>query len=121
MLSYITIGTNDYERALKFYDSLFAVLGGGRKFEAPTGQFYGFSEGSLFGVFKPENGKAASGGNGTMFAFKVPSPEAVSEIYAKAISFGATDEGEPGPRGDRGFYASYVRDPDGNKLCIYHM
>src|SRR3990172_1835487 len=120
MLSYVTIGTNDYDRALRFYDSLFKVLGGERIFEAPTGQFYGFSEGSLFGVFKPADGRSATGGNGTMFAFKVASPEEVANIYAKAIEFGATNEGEPGPRGDRGFYASYVRDPDGNKLCIYH-
>jgi catechol 2,3-dioxygenase-like lactoylglutathione lyase family enzyme len=121
MLSYVTIGTNDYERALQFYDSLFKALGGGRTFEAPTGQFYGFAEGSLFGVFKPANGQAATGGNGTMFSFKVASPAEVATVYAKAIESGATNEGEPGPRGDRGFYGSYVRDPDGNKLCIYHM
>ena len=121
MLSYVTIGTNDYERALRFYDSLFEELGGGRVFEAPNGQFYGFSEGSFFGVFEPADGEPATGGNGSMFAFKVESPEEVSHIYTKAIGFGATSEGVPGPRGDRGFYASYLRDPDGNKLCIYHM
>ena len=121
VLSYVTIGTNDFERALRFYDALFTELGGNRSFEAPTGQFYGFSDGSLFGVFKPADGQAATGGNGTMFAFKVESPERVADVYGKAIGFGATDEGQPGPRGDRGFYASYIRDPDGNKLCIYHM
>lgn len=121
MLSYTTIGTNDYDRALRFYDSLFEVLGGERSYVAPNGQFYGFGEGTLFGVFKPADGKTATSGNGTMFAFKVSCPDDVSKIYAKAIEFGATSEGEPGPRGDRGFFASYIRDPDGNKICIYHM
>lgn len=121
MLSYVTIGTNDYNRSLQFYDALFAELGGGRVFEAPNGQFYGISEGTFFGVFKPADGKVATGGNGTMFAFKVTSPKEVEDIYGKALGFGATSEGEPGPRGDRGFFASYLRDPDGNKLCIYHM
>lgn len=121
MLSYVTIGTNDYDNALKFYDLLIAELGGHRVFESPTGQFYGFSEGALFGVLKPENGKPATGGNGTMFAFKVSSPEKVREVYEKALNIGASDEGAPGPRGDRGFYASYIRDLDKNKLCIYHM
>lgn len=63
MLSYITIGTNDYDRALKFYDLLFTELGGSRSFEAPTGQFYKIGEGTLFGVFKPADGQPATGGN----------------------------------------------------------
>ncbi|PCI74074.1 MAG: glyoxalase [SAR86 cluster bacterium] len=121
MMSYVSVGTNDLERALCFYDSLFELLGGNRVFESPTGQFYGFSEGSLFCVLKPADGKIATNGNGTMFAFKIDSPEKVSEAYARALELGATDEGEPGPRGDQGFFGSYVRDLDGNKLCIYHM
>ena len=90
-------------------------------FEAPKGQFYGFTEGTLLAMMKPADGQPATGGNGTMFAFKVDSPEEVDHHYAKAMSLGAKDDGVPGPRGDRGFYGSYFRDLDGNKLCIYHM
>ena len=90
-------------------------------FEAPNGQFYGFTEGTLLAVMKPADGQVATGGNGTMFAFKVDSPEEVDQHYAKAMSLGAIDDGVPGSRGDRGFYGSYFRDLDGNKLCIYHM
>lgn len=121
MLSYVSVGTNDMDRALKFYDALFAQMGGERRFEAPNGQIYGFAEGSLFSVLKPADGEAATHGNGTMFAFKVESPERVNEVYEYALQLGAVDAGEPGPRGDRGFYSSYIRDPDNNKLCIYHM
>lgn len=56
-----------------------------------------------------------------MFAFKVASREDVLRVYTKAIELGGSNEGEPGPRGGRGFFASYVRDPDGNKLCFYFM
>ena len=42
-------------------------------------------------------------------------------MYEKAISLGATDEGEPGERVPDFFYGAYVRDPDGNKLCFYVM
>ena len=121
MLSYVSVGTNDLERSLKFYDSLFAEMGGERRFEAPNGQIYGFTEGSLFSVLTPADGETATNGNGTMFAFKVGSPERVIEVYKLALRLGATDAGEPGPRGYQGFYSSYVRDPDKNKLCIYHM
>jgi catechol 2,3-dioxygenase-like lactoylglutathione lyase family enzyme len=121
MLSYVTIGTNDFDKALTFYDSLISKLNGSRAFATPTAQFYGFGEGALFGVLKPENGKAATSGNGTMFAFKADSHEAVNELHAHALELGATDEGAPGPRGDQGFYAGYFRDLDGNKLCVYLM
>lgn len=121
MLGYVTIGTSNFSQALGFYDSLIAEIGGNRVFESPTGQFYGFAEGTLFGVLRPHNGGPASGGNGTMLAFKVSSPDDVDRIYDAAIRLGATDDGKPGPRGERGFYASYFRDSDGNKICVYHM
>ena len=121
MLGYVTVGTSDFEKALGFYDALIADIGGSRLFESPTGQFWSFSEGTAFGVLRPHDGQPASGGNGTMFAFKVPSPGDVDRIYATAIRLGARDDGKPGPRGDSGFYASYFRDSDGNKLCAYTM
>lgn len=121
MLSYVSVGTNNFEAALKFYDSLFGELDGKRAFDAPNEQFYGFGKGSYFGVLAPFNGESATVGNGTMFAFKVKSQERVIEVYNKALGFGAVDDGAPGPRGDKGFFASYFRDLDGNKLCVYHM
>jgi predicted lactoylglutathione lyase len=54
-----------------------------------------------------------------MIALNVGSQDAVKEMYAKALELGATDEGEPGPRGDGGFYGGYFRDLDGNKLCAF--
>lgn len=121
MLSYVTLGTNNMEKALAFYDALLAKMNGKRVFAADNGQFYGFGEGSLLGVFKPADGEKASNGNGTMFAFKVNSREEVRNIHAKALALGARDAGLPGPRGDRGFYAAYFRDPDDNKICVYIM
>jgi hypothetical protein len=40
-------------------------------------------------------------------------------MYEKAISLGATDEGEPGQRVPDVFYGAYVRDADNNKICFY--
>ena len=120
MLSYVSVGTNNFDAALKFYDSLFAELEGMRAFNAPNEQFYKFGKGSFFGILAPFDGKPATAGNGSMFAFNVESPARVAEVFTKALEFGASDEGKPGPRGDDGFYAAYFRDLDGNKLCVYH-
>ena len=71
-------------------------------------------------VVLPYDGKPATVGNGVMVALAANSKEKVNAIYAKAISLGATDEGQPGPRGDN-FYAGYFRDLDGNKLNAFFM
>lgn len=66
------------------------------------------------------DGEAASVGNGTMTAFQLPEPRKVDRLYDIAMRQGGSDEGKPGyrPRYGEGFYAAYVRDPDGNKLAF---
>ena len=64
----------------------------------------------------------ASVGNGTMVALYMENPEQVDAFYQKAIELGGTDEGKPGFRpaeADKGFYAGYFRDLDGNKLNAF--
>lgn len=120
MIGYTTIGTNDLGKALAFYDTFLAELGGKRMMETTNGQLYAFSQGPLFGVTKPFNGQNQNCGNGNMIALRCPSKEKVEELHAKALSMGGTDEGKPGERGG-GFYGAYFRDPDGNKLCLFTM
>jgi hypothetical protein len=42
----------------------------------------------------------------------------VCSFYEKALELGGTDEGSPRERLPNVFF-SYVRDLDGNKLCVY--
>jgi len=120
MIGYVTLGTNNKEKAEKFYDALLKEIGGARFME--TEQFTAYAttpEQPGIGITKPFDGKPATAGNGTMVALKVDSPDKVNSFYNKAISLGAKDEGKPGPRGDHGFYAAYFRDLDGNKLNVF--
>ena len=57
-----------------------------------------------------------------MPALVAPSQQAVDAFHKAALAHGGTDEGVPGlrPYGP-GFYAAYVRDPDGNKLSAVHQ
>ena len=123
MIGYVTLGTNDLEKAVSFYDQLFATIGAGRFLE--TEQFVAWSTGMGqpgISVTKPFDGKPATVGNGNMVAIMLDSNEKVDDFYHKAIELGATCEGKPGPRGEMsGFYAGYFRDLDGNKLNAFHM
>lgn len=121
MIGYITLGTNDLEKAVAFYDILMAELGAGRFMQEDTFVAWAIApDQPAFSVCRPHDGEAATVGNGTMIALAVDSTDKVDTIYAKAIEAGGSDEGLPGPRTD-GFYAGYFRDLDGNKLNVFHM
>ena len=121
MVSYVTLGTNDFERAAKFYDALLADVGAKRMMENDRIILWGSPGAALLAVCKPFNGETASVGNGVMVALAASSPEQVSAIYKKALELGGTDEGAPGSRGDGGMTVGYFRDLDGNKLNAIHM
>jgi catechol 2,3-dioxygenase-like lactoylglutathione lyase family enzyme len=119
MIGYAMLGTNQYEKALAFYDKLLAPLGAKRAMDFGVSVVYGNGKGPMLGVGQPYNKEAATFGNGTMIALAADSKEQVHEIYDLAIKLGAADEGAAGPRGDT-FYAGYFRDLDGNKLCAFY-
>ena len=122
MIGYVTLGTNDLEQAVKFYDALLDVLNAKRMMEEPTFVAWATApEAPSIAVTKPFDEQPATVGNGTMVALAVDSPAQVDRLHAKALELGAADEGAPGPRGEGGFYAGYFRDRDGNKLNVFCM
>jgi catechol 2,3-dioxygenase-like lactoylglutathione lyase family enzyme len=119
MIGYVTLGTNDLERAAQFYDLLLKEIGASRFLD--TDGFIAWTispDKPALSLTKAFDGKPATVGNGVMVALAMRSPDQVDSFYKKAMELGATDDGPPGPRG-AGFYAGYFRDPDGNKLNAF--
>lgn len=124
MFNYATVGINDPESARAFYDGLLGPEGFVTIFDHSNGgRLYLEPDGSIFGIFRPFNGQAATAGNGSMFGFGMKSRADVDAFHARAIELGGTDEGAPGIRGGEGssVYFAYFRDPEGNKLCAYNF
>ncbi len=118
MLAYVTLGSNNIEKSLAFYDALMPQLGAKRIFDNGRLYFYGSSPGAaMLAIGGPFDEQAATCGNGVMPALAAPDNETVDKVYAKAIELGATCDGEPGQRMPT-FYGAYFRDPDGHKICI---
>jgi catechol 2,3-dioxygenase-like lactoylglutathione lyase family enzyme len=119
MIAYVTIGTNDMEKALQFYTAVLGELASGVKVLMDIGRLkmIGAPGGVNLAICTPFDGKPASAGNGVMVALAADSPAKVDAAYKKALELGGKDEGAPGRRGgDKGPYIAYFRDPDGNKL-----
>lgn len=127
MLGYVTVGTNDLDRAAKFYDAIAAEMGVGRMMEFDTFIAWGDMDGAPgIAVTKPFDGEEATVGNGVMVALEAKDRDQVQRIYDIALANGGSDEGAPGARGEPDangmvFYAGYFRDPDGNKLNAFLM
>ncbi len=117
IMSHASIGTNDFARAVAFYDAVLPVLGCKKLFEFPGAVAYGrrFPE---FWVQLPIDGQPATVGNGTHFCFIAANKEAVHAFHEAALAAGATDDGPPGPRPEYGkpYYGAFARDPDGHKI-----
>lgn len=122
MFSHVTVGVNDLPGALAFYGPFCAALGLVPKFVDPDGAgwMHPAADRPLFVVTLPFDGQAASPGNGAMVAFLAASRAQVESTYQLACALGATDEGAPGlrPQYHANYYGAYLRDPEGNKLCI---
>lgn len=122
MINYITLGTNNLDRAIKFYDELLKVVGGKRALTTDRSAGWVGAKGApMLMVMKPFDGKPATAGNGSMVALSAESADQVAEIHAKALALGGTDEGAPGPRGEGAFHCGYFRDLDGNKFNAFFM
>ncbi len=128
MFSHMTVGTNDFSRAIRFYDAVLAVLGLTQNFNKPDIGWVGYTApgtpGPMFLIGKPLNGEPATFGNGMTVAFNAQTRAQVDRFYDAALKAGGTDEGAPGLRVHYhpNCYAAYMRDPDGNKLCcVCHL
>jgi catechol 2,3-dioxygenase-like lactoylglutathione lyase family enzyme len=116
-ISRVSLGTNNYERAVAFYDRVLAVLGIGRVMEHPGAAAYGRSY-PEFWIQTPYDGQTASTGNGVHVGFIAASRAEVDAFFKEAIAAGATQDGNPGHRHEYGepYYGCFVRDLDGNKI-----
>ncbi|SMX39263.1 Glyoxalase-like domain protein [Octadecabacter ascidiaceicola] len=114
-MNYFVVGTNNMKAATAFYDGLFDGLGV-NKMVASERMTYWLADDFAFAVALPFDEKPATNGNGTMVGFNVGSPDAVDRVHQLALDLGAADEGAPCPKGPK--YSGYVRDLDGNKICL---
>ena len=123
MIGYVMVGTNDLERSIRFYGPIFEEMGFDQCWRDEQVASWGRLDDETYPRFftgYPFDGKEAGVGNGSMTAFLVQDSRSIDCLHELAMRNGGADEGKPGyrPQYDEGFYAAYVRDPDGNKLAF---
>ena len=117
MIDHISISVRNLDRAARFYDAVLGVIGY---------QMLDVRPHTIgFGKQYPEfwiNLRAAmaplSDDCGTHVALRVRAAELVDAFHDAALAAGGASDGAPGlrPRHGRGYYAAFIRDPDGNRI-----
>jgi catechol 2,3-dioxygenase-like lactoylglutathione lyase family enzyme len=118
MIDHISIAVRDLSKAESFYAAVLAPLGLVKMREWPDAAIG-------FGKKHPEfwiNKRAAMGrvadDSGVHICLRAPDTAAVDAFHAAALQAGGASDGEPGlrPHYYAGYYAAFVRDPDGNRI-----
>ncbi|MBK5304486.1 MULTISPECIES: VOC family protein [Gammaproteobacteria] len=124
MLSHVFIGITDFDRALAFYQPIMDALQLQMKFCDPGKPWAAWMSKDaprpLFVIGTAFDEQPAKPGNGQMIALLAPSREIVNRCHALAMVHGGSCEGSPGlrPHYHPDYFGAYMRDPDGNKLCV---
>ncbi|MET4895538.1 VOC family protein [Sphingomonadaceae bacterium jetA1] len=120
MYTHIMVGSNDIARSKVFYDALFAALGGKPGMQKDDRVLYLHNQ-AVFIVTRPIDGQPATHANGGTIGLGAADPAQVAAAHAAGVAHGGTAIEAPVGERDTGLgqaYLGYLRDPDGNKLCL---
>ena len=117
MIDHVSIAVRDFNACGRFYDAVLAAIGFSRLVTRPG--TIGF--GKKYPEFWLNERRAMApvdADSGTHICLRASSIEAVQAFHAAATAAGGVSDGAPGPRPDyaAGYYAAFVRDPEGNKI-----
>ena len=125
MFSHVMVGSNDIDRAKRFYDALFGSIGGKPGRQDDKGRLAYTRNGAAFMISRPIDGREACHANGGTIGFALESPEQVTTWHDAGVAAGGTSIEDPPGRREGPFgplFLAYLRDPDGNKLCgVYRV
>ena len=118
MIDHVSIAVRDLDAAARFYEAVLATLGFAKLDVRPATVGFGkrYSE---FWINRRPDAPTIAADCGAHVCLRAKSVEAVDAFHAAALTAGGASDGAPGPRphdGEGGYYAAYIRDPDGNRI-----
>ena len=118
MIDHVSLAVRDLAQAEAFYTALLAPLGMAKLREWP-GAAIGFGKKyPEFWINRRDAMDRISQDSGVHICLRAPDTNAVDAFHAAAVKSGGASDGAPGPRNQYhdGYYAAFVRDPDGNRI-----
>lgn len=117
MIDHVSIGVRDLDACARFYEAALTPLGYRRIVTRPGTVGFG-KKYPEFWLNERKSMTAIDRDSGTHVALRAPDTASVVAFYDAAVRAGAVSDGAPGPRPEytAGYYAAFVRDPEGNRI-----
>jgi catechol 2,3-dioxygenase-like lactoylglutathione lyase family enzyme len=118
MIDHISIAVRDLSKAEPFYVALLAPLGMTKLREWPDAAVGFGKKYPEFWINKRGTMDRVAADSGLHICLRAPDSAAVDAFHAAALASGGASDGAPGPRPEYhgGYYAAFIRDPDGNRI-----
>lgn len=118
MIDHVSVAVSDLSRSLRFYEAVLGAIG--YNSIDVRGSTVGFGkEYSEFWINARPDMKPVPPRSGAHVCLRARLPAEVDAFHAAALANGGESDGAPGLRphdGEAGYYAAFIRDPDGNRI-----
>ena len=117
MIDHVSVAVRDLAAATRFYEAVLATLGFAKLEARPATVGFG-KQYPEFWINLRVDLAPTPGNSGAHVCFRARSPELVDAFHQAALAAGGRSDGAPGlrPQHGEGYYAAFVRDPDGNRI-----
>ncbi len=117
MIDHVSIPVRDLAAATRFYEAVLGTLGITKLETRPATVGFG-KEYPEFWLNLRADTPALPGNFGGHICFRARAMELVDAFHTAALKEGGTCDGAPGlrPHHGDGYYAAFIRDPDGNRI-----
>jgi catechol 2,3-dioxygenase-like lactoylglutathione lyase family enzyme len=115
MIDHVSVAVRDLAVSARFYQAVLGAIGFTQLEMRPATIAYGKTY-SEFWINLRDAAAPTSGG--AHVCFRARTTDMVDAFHAAALAAGGESDGAPGlrPRHGDGYYAAFVRDPDGNRI-----
>ena len=117
MIDHVSVPVHDLAASARFYEAVLAPLGICKLDDRQVTVGFGKSYPEFWLNLRGDLA-AAPAGSGAHVCFRARAAEMVDAFHAAALAHGGTSDGAPGlrPQHGDGYYAAFIRDPDGNRI-----
>lgn len=117
MIDHVSVAVRDLAAAARFYEAVLGTLGFATLETRPATVGYGKKYPEFWINLWPDMDPVPPG-SGAHVCFRARTPGMVDAFHAAALAAGGGDDGAPGlrPQHGEGYYAAFIRDPDGNRV-----
>jgi catechol 2,3-dioxygenase-like lactoylglutathione lyase family enzyme len=117
MIDHVSLAVSDFTRSVPFYEQVFAALGMTRLVTRPAAVGFGKAYPEVWINLRTAMMPLAPE-NGVHLCLRAKTAEEVDAFHAAALAAGGVSESEPSlrPHDRVRYYATFVADPDGNRI-----